>query len=146
MGRKELEILIIEDDPSDAELIVRTLKKNMPAGRLAVLQDGEEALDFIFTRGKYKSPDPSRPPKVIFLDLKLPKIEGLEVLKEIKSNKKTKKIPVVVLSSSYEERDIGKAYETGANSYVVKPVDFETFEKKINQLGSYWLAVNEQPV
>jgi len=145
MDYKECEILIIEDNPNDAELMVRSLKKNHLANNLIVIDDGQEALDYISSKGKYVNRNIQEPPKVIFLDLKLPKVDGLEVLKELKSNKTTKKIPVVVLTSSKEDPDITKAYELGANSYVVKPVDFEDFIKTLSQIGMYWIAVNEKP-
>jgi len=138
-----VDILLVEDNPNDAELTVRALKKQHLANQLYVVEDGEEALDFIFCRGKFGNRDPDSPPKVVFLDLKIPKINGLEVLKEIKSNEKTKMLPVVVVSSSSEDPDIKTAYEYGANSYVVKPVDFDGFVEAIRQVGLYWLIVNE---
>jgi len=145
MEYKECEILIIEDNPNDAELMTRTLKKNHLANDLIVLEDGQEALDFIFCKGRYVNRKIEVPPKVIFLDLKLPKVNGLEVLKELKTNNTTKQIPVVIVSSSKEDPDIKKAYELGANSYVVKPVNFKVFIKTLSQIGMYWLAVNEKP-
>ena len=141
----EFEILIVEDNPNDAELMVRSLKKNRLANSLIVLEDGEQALDFIFCRDKYTGRDPSGSPKVIFLDLKLPKVGGLEVLKQVKSNEQTRKIPVIIVTSSKEDPDIATAYDLGANSYVVKPVDFDHFVETITQLGLYWLVVNEKP-
>jgi CheY-like chemotaxis protein len=140
----EFEIVIIEDNPNDAELMVRTLKKNQLVNNLIVLEDGEQALDFLFQKGKYANEKSPILPKVIFLDLKLPKVSGLEVLAQLKSNENTRKIPVVVVSSSKEDPDITKAYKLGANSYVVKPVNFDEFIKTINQLGIYWLLVNEE--
>jgi len=145
MKHEEYEILIVEDNPQDAELMVRSLKKRHLANMLIVVEDGEEALDFILCRGQYKERDIKRPPKVIFLDLKLPKVNGLEVLKEIKSHKLTKKIPVVIVTSSREDPDVQAAYDLGANSYVVKPVNFESFSETMSQLGLYWLVVNEKP-
>lgn len=142
--KHEFEIVIVEDNPNDAELMVRSLKKNRLANSLIVLEDGEQALDFIFRRGQYASRDLSGSPRVIFLDLKLPKVDGLEVLKQVKSNEQTRKIPVVIVTSSKEDPDIAAAYNLGANSYVVKPVDFDNFVKTINQLGLYWLVVNEK--
>jgi len=142
--KHEFEIVIVEDNPNDAELMVRSLKKNQLANSLIVLEDGEQALDFIFRRGQYASRDLSGSPRVIFLDLKLPKTDGLEVLKQVKSNEQTRKIPVVIVTSSKEDPDIVAAYNLGANSYVVKPVDFDNFVKTINQLGLYWLVVNEK--
>ncbi len=146
MEHEECEILIVEDNPHDAELVVRSLKKNNLANSLIVVEDGEEALDFVFGRGMFEGRDVSRPPKVIFLDLKLPKVDGLEVLRQAKSNEHTKKIPIIIVTSSKEDPDIQAAYDLGANSYVVKPVDFDVFVKTMNQLGFYWLVVNEKPL
>jgi len=143
--KHEFEIVIVEDSPHDAELMVRSLKKNRLANSLIVLEDGEQALDFIFCRGQYAGRDSSRTPRVIFLDLKLPKVDGLEVLKQVKSNEQTRKIPVIIVTSSKEDPDIATAYNLGANSYVVKPVDFDSFVKTITQLGLYWLVINEKP-
>ncbi len=140
---QEIEILIVEDNPNDAELTIRALRKNNLANAIHLAEDGEEALDFIFARGKFVGNAQSRPVKVIFLDLKLPKISGLEVLAEIKSHPDTKRLPVVVVTSSREDPDIKKAYELGANSYVVKPVNFDDFLKAMSQTGLYWLLVNE---
>ena len=140
-----VDVLIVEDNPNDAELTLRALRKQNLANNVFVAEDGEEALDFIFCRGRYSQRDKSCPPKVVFLDLKLPKIGGLEVLKEIKSNAETRKVPVVVVSSSREDPDIKTAYELGANSYVVKPVDFDDFVSAMSQLGLYWMIVNEGP-
>lgn len=140
-----VEILLVEDNPNDAELTIRALKKQYVANDLYVVEDGQEALDFIFCRGKFRERNPGKPLKVIFLDLKLPKISGLEVLKEIKSNPKTKKLPVVIITSSKEDPDIEEAYALGANSYVVKPVDFDDFVKAIQNTGLFWLLVNEAP-
>ena len=140
-----VDILIVEDNPNDAELMTRALKKQKLANNLYVVEDGAEALDFIFCRGKYEKRHLAQPPKVIFLDLKLPKVSGLEVLKELKGNASTRKLPVVVVSSSKEDPDIKAAYELGTNSYVVKPVDFDDFVGAMSQLGLYWLVVNEQP-
>ena len=140
-----VEILIVEDNPNDAELTIRALKKQNLANQVFVVEDGEEALDFIYCRGQYGGRDPNKPLRVIFLDLKLPKINGLEVLKEIKSNSITRNLPVVVVSSSKEDPDIKTAYELGANSYVVKPVDFDTFVEAMSHTGLYWLLVNVSP-
>ena len=120
MEQAEYEIVIVEDNPNDAELMVRSLKKNRLANSLIVLEDGEQALDFILCRSKYAGRDITRPPKVIFLDLKLPKVDGLEVLKQLKSNKQTRKIPVIIVASSREDPDIAAAYNLGANSYIVQ--------------------------
>ena len=140
-----IDILLVEDNPRDAELTIRALKKRNIANTLHVVGDGAEALDYIFCRGEYAHREPSRPPKVILLDLKLPKVSGLEVLKAIKSKESTHAIPVVVLSSSREDPDIAAAYALGANSYVVKPVDFDVFMDAMSNLGLYWLLVNQAP-
>jgi DNA-binding response OmpR family regulator len=143
-NRTEVEILIVEDNPHDAEMALRALKKNNLTNKVLVVQDGEDALDFVFARGKFASRQKSRRPKMILLDLKLPKVDGLEVLKEIKSNAETKVIPVVMLTSSKEESDLVRSYELGANSYIVKPVDFDKFVDAIRDLGFYWLLLNQQ--
>lgn len=145
MNRKsEFEIVIVEDNPSDAELMVRTLKKNQLVNDLIVLEDGEKALEFFLPDEQLQNEGPTHLPKVIFLDLKLPKVSGLEVLRQLKENNKTKEIPVVIVTSSKEDPDIDTAYRLGANSYVVKPVNFDDFIKTINHLGIYWLLVNEK--
>ena len=131
----QIDILIVEDNPNDAELIVRVLKKQHLANNIFIAEDGEEALSFIFCRDKYSTRSKTNPPKAIFLDLKLPKINGLEVLKEIKSDKETKKLPVVIVTSSKEDPDIKAAYELGANSYVVKPVEFDAFIHAVSNAG-----------
>lgn len=138
-----VEILIVEDNPEDAELTLRALRKNKLANKIFVVEDGEQALDFIFCRGEYANRYFDDLPKVIFLDLKLPKIGGLEVLQEIKTDQRTKMLPVVVITSSREDPDIRKAYELGVNSYVVKPVNFDDFFNAMSQTGLYWLLVNE---
>jgi two-component system response regulator len=140
-----IEILLVEDNPQDAELTVRALRKNNLANKIHVAEDGEEALNFIFCRDQYSERNISFPPKVIFLDLKLPKVSGLEVLQAIKSNPLTQSIPVVMVTSSREDPDIKKAYELGVNSYVVKPVNFDDFLSAMSQTGLYWLLVNENP-
>lgn len=139
-----IDILLVEDNPQDAELTMRTLKKNHVANRIYVVADGEEALDFLYCKGQYLKRS-NNYPKVIFLDIKLPKLNGLEVLKIIKSDEHLLHIPVVILTSSVEDPDIKAAYSLGANSYVVKPVDFENFSKTINSLDMYWLVVNQPP-
>jgi two-component system response regulator len=140
-----IDILLVEDNPHDAELTVRALKKRNLANRIFVAEDGAQALDILFARGQYEKRENSTPPKVVLLDLKLPKVSGLEVLKEIKSDARTKRIPVVVVTSSREDPDIKEAYSLGANSYVVKPVDFEQFFDAMSNLGLYWLLVNQPP-
>jgi len=141
----EIEILLVEDNPNDVKLTLKALQKNKLTNQIQVVIDGEEALDFIFARNKYSDRSINDVPKVILLDLKLPKIDGLEVLKELKNDERTKKIPVVILTSSREESDIIKSYQLGANSYIVKPVDFEKFVSAIADIGLYWLLLNEMP-
>jgi len=141
-----VEILIVEDNPNDAEMALRALKKNNLTNNVLVVIDGEEALDFIFHKNKFVNRDGSNQPKIILLDLKLPKVDGLEVLKELKNNEETKMIPVIVLTSSKEESDILESYKLGVNSYIVKPVDFDKFVEAVRQLGLYWLLLNESPV
>ena len=142
----DAEVVIIEDNPYDAELIVRCLRQNRLLGKLVILEDGEMALDYVFSRGPYADRKLTDMPIVILLDLKIPLVSGLEVLKQIKSNERTRKIPVIIVSSSKEESDIITAYNYGANSYIVKPVDFGEFNDKINLIGLYWLSANERPV
>jgi two-component system, response regulator len=138
-----VDILLVEDNPRDAELTIRAFKKHNLANRLFVVGDGAEALDFIFGRGKYGQREVTQPPKVVLLDLKLPKVNGLEVLQAIKTNERTRSIPVVIVTSSHEDPDIKAAYKLGANSYVVKPVDFDAFTEAMSHLGLYWLLVNQ---
>lgn len=141
----EVEILLVEDNAQDAELMVRTLRKSGLSNPLVTVEDGVEALDFLFSCGNYSGRNGSRGPRVVFLDLKLPKLNGLEVLREIKKNELTRSIPVVVVTSSCEDPDIKAAYALGANSYVVKPVEFEGFCEAVTKLGLYWLLVNQPP-
>jgi len=140
---EQYEILIVEDNPSDAELMLHALKKGNLGNKLIVVEDGKKALDFIFCEGEFSDKKIDDKPKVIFLDIKLPKVNGLEVLKKIKANELTKTIPVVMVTSSNQDPDIEKAYKYGANSYVVKPIDFKHFSDTLTQLGMYWLAVNK---
>jgi two-component system, response regulator len=140
-----IEITLVEDDPNDAELTMRALKKNHLVNNLVWLTDGAEALDYFFARGKYSDKKLTDIPKVVLLDLKLPKISGLEVLEKIRSYNITKSIPVVVLTSSNEEKDIMQTYKLGVNSYIVKPVEFEKYEDAIAELGAYWLTLNKPP-
>jgi CheY-like chemotaxis protein len=142
---EEVEVLIVEDNPHDVEMTVRALRKHRLANRVITVGDGAEALDYLFARGAYAS-RAAVPPSVIFLDLKLPKIDGVEVLRQAKSNPLTRTIPVVVLTSSAEDRDRVESYQLGVNSYVVKPIEFEAFAKTIADLGFYWLAINRPPV
>ncbi|OHD67624.1 MAG: two-component system response regulator [Spirochaetes bacterium RBG_16_49_21] len=141
-----VDILLVEDNPEDVELTLMALKDNNLANNVHVVKDGEEALEFIFTTGRYEGREENSHPKVILLDLKLPKVDGIEVLERIRSDQKTKRIPVVVLTSSKEERDIVDAYNLGVNSYIVKPVQFEGFVTIVKDLGLYWLVVNQPPV
>ena len=145
-NNSSVDILLVEDNPPDAELAIRALKKNNSANHLIWVKDGVEALDFLFCKGKYKDKSPANLPRVILLDLHLPKLNGIEVLKKIKNNKKTRYIPVVILTSSTSEKDIAGGYESGVNSYVSKPVDFESFSKIIQELGEYWLKLNRPPL
>jgi two-component system response regulator len=140
-----VDILLVEDNPQDAELTIRALKKHNLANRLIVVEDGAEALEFLFGRGKYAGRDTGHPPKVVLLDLKLPKVSGLEVLRALKQDERTRPIPVVIVTSSREDPDIKTAYALGANSYVVKPVDFDGFAEAVSKLGLYWLLVNQPP-
>lgn len=141
----EVEILLVEDNPNDAELALRALRKNNLANKIVVVKDGEEALDFIFANGKFKNRADVKEPRLILLDLKLPKVSGLEVLEKIKNDPVKKLIPVVVLTSSKEEKDIVESYRLGVNSYIVKPVDFEKFVDAVKDLGLYWLLLNQTP-
>ena len=143
---QKIEILLIEDNSSDADMTIRALKKNNLANKLLHLKDGAEALEFLFAQGKYADRQLYNQPKVILLDLKMPKINGLEVLKQIKSDVRTMKIPVVMLTSSKEDSDIEACYLLGANSYVVKPVEFDEFYKNISSLGYFWVVLNQPPL
>ncbi len=140
-----IEILMVEDNPTDAELALRALKKSNLANKVFWVKDGAEALDFIFAAGKYSNRDINVKPKVILLDLRLPKVDGMEVLRRIRSDERTKLIPVVILTSSREDKDIVESYRLGANSYIVKPVEFENFSKTVSELGYYWLLLNKEP-
>jgi two-component system, response regulator len=140
-----LDILLVEDNPQDAELTVRALRRHNLANRLHIVEDGAAALDFLLQRGKEASGDIRLPPKVVLLDLKLPKVSGLEVLRELKNNDATRAVPVVVVTSSREDPDVKAAYALGANSYVVKPIDFDAFAEAMSRLGLYWLLVNQPP-
>ncbi len=139
------DILMVEDNPNDAELTIRVLRQKNLANPIFIAQDGQEALDFLFHAGAFAAGESHNLPKVILLDLKLPKISGLEVLKAIRENEKTRTIPVVVLTSSREDPDVKSAYALGANSYVVKPVEFDQFVEALSSLGFYWLLLNESP-
>ena len=147
MKPKEVaEILLVEDNDDDLELALRAFKLANLANRMDVVRDGAEALDFIFCQGKYDYRDITEPPKVILLDLKLPKIDGLEVLKQIKADDRTKTIPVVMLTSSKQQSDIVESYKLGVNAYIVKPVDFEKFVLAVQRIGWFWLLHNQPPL
>ncbi len=140
-----VDILLVEDNPQDVELTIRALKKRNIANRVYVVEDGAEALDFLFGRGKFAQQKSASHPKVLLLDLKLPKLSGLDVLRAIKADPRTRTIPVVMVTSSREDPDVKAAYELGANSYVVKPVDFDAFVEAMSSIGLYWLLVNQAP-
>ncbi|SFD47894.1 two-component system, unclassified family, response regulator [Chitinophaga sp. CF118] len=140
---EKIEILLIEDNLNDAEMTIRALKKNNLANNIIHLKDGVSALDFIFCTGEYSRKDPKNKPKLILLDLKMPKVNGIEVLRKIKADESTNTIPVVVLTSSKEDPDIRICYDLGVNSYIVKPVEFEKFTTAICEIGLYWLILNE---
>ena len=146
MSDDVVEILLVEDNPNDEELTLHAFRKYHLTNRLQVVRDGEEALDFIFCRGAYSTRNIQNGPKVVLLDIKLPKVDGLEVLRQVKDDERTRKIPVVLLTSSREERDILAGYTNGANSYIVKPVDFEQFTESVRTLGMYWLLLNKPPI
>lgn len=143
--KTEVEILLVEDNPTDAELCIRALKKHNLANHLEWVKDGAEALDFLFARGTYAGSNAKGTPKVILLDLRLPKVDGLEVLRTVKTDERTRQIPVVVLTSSREDRDVIESYKLGVNSFVSKPVEFEAFVKAVSDLGLYWLLINHPP-
>ncbi len=141
---KEVEILLVEDNPTDAELAIRALKKSILGNKLVWVKDGAEALDFIFATGAYTARQVANGPDLILLDLRLPKVGGMDVLRRIKSDERTKAIPVVVLTSSKEDRDEAESYQLGANSYICKPVEFDEFVKVVSDLGIYWVLVNQR--
>lgn len=140
-----VEILLVEDNPTDAELAMVALKERNLANRLVWVKDGAEALDFLFATGAYAKRNIENSPKVVLLDLRLPKVDGLEVLRRIKADERTKRIPVVVLTSSKEDRDVAECYSLGVNSYIGKPVEFDEFSRVVSELGLYWLLINESP-
>ncbi len=140
---KVVEILLVEDNPRDAELMIRALKKRHLVNHLTLVEDGSQALDFLLHRKEFEGNPGDTLPKIVLLDLKLPKVNGLEVLRQIKANEHTRRIPVVIVTSSAEDPDIHRAYELGANSYVVKPVDFDAFSDVMSNLGLYWLLINQ---
>ena len=145
MNSEELDILLVEDNQDDMDLALHALKRGNLANNIFVARDGEEALDFLFCRGGFGHRSFDHPPKLVLLDLKLPKVDGMEVLKQIKGDSRTKTIPVVIMTSSKEERDLVAGYNLGANSYIQKPVDFDQFRETVKSVGLYWLVIN-QPV
>lgn len=142
---KPVEVLLVEDNPSDVKLAIKSLERYNLANKILVVHDGAEALDYLYGRDKFKNKNTQEKLKLILLDLKLPKVDGIEVLKMIKEDEKLKTIPVVILTSSKEDKDIANGYKYGVNSYIVKPVDFEQFSKAVADLGLYWLVLNEPP-
>jgi two-component system response regulator len=145
MNSEELEILLVEDNQDDMDLALHALRREKLANHIVVANDGEEALDFLFCRGVFAHRSFEHPPKLVLLDLKLPKVDGMEVLKQVKSDPRTKTIPVVIMTSSKEERDLVAGYSLGANSYIQKPVDFDQFRETVKTVGLYWLVIN-QPI
>lgn len=146
MIKRQIEILLVEDNPDDVELTLHALRKENLANSIHVARDGEEALEFLFCYGPHADRSFEDPPKLILLDLKLPKADGMEVLKRLKADPRTKTIPVVILTSSKEERDLVDGYGLGANSYIQKPVDFDQFRDTVKKVGLYWLVINQPPV
>lgn len=145
MNLDELDILLVEDNPTDTELTMRALKRKNLANKLVWVKNGEEALNFIHAQGQYQDRDPEDLPHLILLDLRMPKVDGLEVLKELKASEHTKRIPVVVLTSSQQDRDVVESYKLGVNSYVSKPVEFDEFIDAVSTLGLYWMLINKHP-
>jgi two-component system response regulator len=145
MSQARVEILLVEDNPCDAELTLNALDKHHLANRVHVVRDGAEALEYIFCTGDYASRNPEAQPLLILVDLKMPRLDGLEVVRRVKDDPHTHHIPVVVLTSSREERDIVESYNLGVNSYIVKPVDFEQFTEAVSHVGMYWVLLNEPP-
>ena len=146
MNSGKLDILLVEDNQDDMNLFMHVLRGEKLANKIHVVRDGEEALDFLFCRGAFSQRSFENPPKLVLLDLKLPKVDGIEVLKQIKADPRTKTIPVIIMTSSKEERDLVAGYNLGANSFVQKPVDFEQFRATVKTIGLYWLVINQPPV
>lgn len=140
-----VEILLVEDNPQDAEITIRALRKRNLSNHLVHVKDGQAALDWLFGTGVYAGRDVNQQPKIIMLDIKLPKVDGLDVLRAIRADERTLRVPVVMLTSSREEQDIVRSYKLGVNSYIVKPVDFESFSRAVAEVGYYWLFLNEEP-
>lgn len=146
MTSDEIDILLVEDNPDDMDLALHALRRENLANKIFVVRDGEEALDFLFCRGSYADRSFEHPPKMVLLDLKLPKVDGIEVLKQLKADERTRTIPIVIMTSSKEERDVVKGYSLGANSFIQKPVDFDQFRETVKQVGLYWVVVNQPPI
>jgi two-component system, response regulator len=146
MNSGDLDILLVEDNQDDMDLALHALRREKVANNIFVVRDGEEALDFLFCRGAFAHRSFEHPPKLVLLDLKLPKVDGTDVLKQVKSDPRTRTIPVVIMTSSKEERDLVKGYDLGANSYIQKPVDFDQFRETVKNVGLYWLVTNQAPV
>ena len=144
-GLAQVEILLAEDNPADAEMTLRALRRNNLANKVHWVKDGEQALEFIFRKGAYAERDPAIVPKLVMLDIKMPKVDGIEVLRRIKADESTRTIPVVVMTSSNEERDVVESYRLGVNSYIVKPVQFEAFLETVAKIGLYWVITNRVP-
>ena len=142
---EQVEILLVEDNPADAEMTLRALRRNNLANKVHWVKDGEQALEFMFRTGAYTSRDPAARPKLIMLDIKMPKVDGIEVLRRLKANEDTRTVPVVVMTSSNEERDVFESYRLGVNSYIVKPVQFESFLETVAKIGLYWVITNRVP-
>ena len=145
MSHEAVDILLVEDNPDDVELALLALRRNNLANQIHVARDGAEALDFLFCRGQFTDRSFDLPPRVVFLDLKLPKVDGMEVLRIVKSDPRTKSVPVVVMMSSREQRDMVEGYQLGVNSYIQKPIDFSQFREIVKSLGFYWLVINQAP-
>ncbi|TMH74315.1 MAG: response regulator [Betaproteobacteria bacterium] len=145
MAPEQVEILLAEDNPEDAEMTLRALRRNNLANKLHWVKDGAEALDYLFCTGAYAGRDASRPPKLVLLDIKMPKVDGIEVLRRLKANAATHSIPVVVMTSSDEERDVFESYRLGVNSYIVKPLQFDAFIETVAKIGMYWVLTNRVP-
>jgi CheY-like chemotaxis protein len=141
----EIDILLVEDSPDDAELAIHTLRREHLANQIYIARDGEEALEFLFCRGMFASRSFEHPPKLMLLDLKLPKVDGIEVLRQVKGDPRTRTIPTVIMTSSKEERDLVNSYNLGANSYIQKPVDFDQFRQTVKSVGLYWMVINQRP-
>lgn len=146
MSSREVDILLVEDNKDDLELTLHTLRKERLANRIQIARDGEEAIDFLFCRNGFAERSFEQPPRLVLLDLKLPKVDGMEVLRQLKAEPRTRTIPVVILTSSKEERDLINSYNLGVNSYIQKPVDFDQFRETVKRVGMYWLLVNQPPV